>query len=98
MRLKESCFLNCWKVSWLVPVFKNVGERSRVKNYCPAGLFSVVGKVFKRPVNNRLVDHPFSNIQYAFRSPHSIADLLAVVSDRITRAFNRSGAHSSCST
>ena len=34
----------------------------------------------------------FSNIQYAFRSPQSIADLLAVVSDRITRAFNRSGA------
>ena len=102
MCLKESCFPNCWKVSWLVPVFKNVGERSRFKNYCPAGLFSVVGKVFKRPVNNRLVDHPklwpFSNIQYAFRSPQSIADLLAVVSDRITRAFNRSGAHSSCST
>ena len=28
MCLKESCFPNCWKVSWMVPVFKNVGERS----------------------------------------------------------------------
>ena len=28
--LKESCFPDCWKVSSVVPVFKNVGERSLV--------------------------------------------------------------------
>ena len=28
---KESCFPDCWKVSSLVPVFKNVGERSTAK-------------------------------------------------------------------
>ena len=33
--LKDSCFPNCWKVSLVVPVFKNVGERSTTKNYCP---------------------------------------------------------------
>ena len=26
MCLKESCFLNCGQVSWVVPVFKNVGK------------------------------------------------------------------------
>ena len=26
MCLKESCFIGCWKVSLVVPVFKNVGE------------------------------------------------------------------------
>ena len=31
--LKESCFPDCWKVSSVVPVFKNVGERSAAKNY-----------------------------------------------------------------
>ena len=31
--LKESCFPDCWKVSLVVPVFKNVGERSTAKNY-----------------------------------------------------------------
>ena len=31
--LKESCFTDCWKVSLVVPVFKNVGERSTAKNY-----------------------------------------------------------------
>ena len=32
MYLKESCFLDCWKVSLVVPVFKNAGERSAAKN------------------------------------------------------------------
>ena len=29
--LKESCFPGCWKVSLVVPVFKNIGERSTAK-------------------------------------------------------------------
>ena len=39
MRLKESCFPDCWKVSLVVPVFKNVGKRSTAKNYRPVSLF-----------------------------------------------------------
>ena len=34
----------------------------------------------------------FSDFQHGFRSSRSTADLLTVVSDRIARAFNRSGA------
>ena len=95
--LKESCFPDCWKVSSVVPVFKNVGERSTAKNYRPVSLLSVVSKVFEKLVNNRIVDHLekcglFSDFQYGFRSSRSTAGLLTVVSDRITRAFNRSGA------
>ena len=95
--LKESCFPDCWKVSSVVPVFKNVGERSTAKNYPPVSLLSVVSKVFEKLVNNRIVDHLekcglFSDFQYGFRSSRSTADLLTVVSDRIARAFNRSGA------
>ena len=95
--LKESCFPYCWKVSSVVPVFKNIGERSTAKNYCPVSLLSVVSKVFEKLVNNRIVDHLdkcglFSDFQYGFRSFRSTADLLTVVSDRIARAFNRSGA------
>ena len=55
--LKESCFPDCWKVSLVVPVFKNVGERSTAKNYHPVSLLSVVSKVFEKLVNNRIVDH-----------------------------------------
>ena len=95
--LKESCFPDYWKVSSVVPVFKNVGERSTAKNYRPVSLLSVVSKVFEKLVNNRIVDHLekcslFSDFQYGFRSSRSTADLLTVVSDRIARAFNRSGA------
>ena len=47
MCLKESCFPNCWEVSSVVPVFKNVGERSTAKNCLPVSLLSVVSKVFE---------------------------------------------------
>ena len=43
--LNESCFPDCWKVSSVVPVFKNVGENSTAKNYGPVSLLSVVSKV-----------------------------------------------------
>ena len=81
----------------MISVFKNVGERSTAKNYCPVSLLSVVSKVFEKLVNNKIVDHLekcglFSDFQYGFRSSRSTADLLTVVSDRIARAFNRSGA------
>ena len=81
----------------MVPVFKNVGERSTAKNYHPVSLLSVVSKVFETLVNNRIVDYLekcglFSDFQYGFRSSRSTADLLTVVSDRIARAFKRSGA------
>ena len=46
--MKESCFPDCWKVSLVVPVFKNVGERSLTKNYRPVSLLSVVSKVFEK--------------------------------------------------
>ena len=55
MCLKQSCFPDCWKVSSVVPVFKNVGESSTAKNYCPASLLSVVSKVFEKLVNNRII-------------------------------------------
>ena len=81
--LKESCFPDCWKVSSVVLAFKNVGERSTAKNYRPVSLLSVVSKVFEKL---------FSDFQHGFRSCRSTADLLTLVSDRIARAFNRSGA------
>ena len=81
--LKESCVPDWWKAS--------------VKNYRPVNLLSVVSKVFEKLLKNRIVDHlekcgHFSDFQYGFRSCRWTADLLTVVSDRIARAFNSSGA------
>ena len=57
----------------------------------------MVSKVFEKLVTNKIVDHLeksglFSDFQYGFRSSQSTGDLLAVVSGRIARTFNRSGA------
>ena len=75
----------------MVPVLKNVGERSTAKNYRPVSLLSMVSKVFERLVNIRIVNHLekwglLSDFQYGFKSSQSTADLLTVVSDRIVRA------------
>ena len=83
--LKESFFLDCLKVSSVVPVFRNVGA---AKNYHPVSLLSVINKAFENLVNNRIVDYLekcglFSDFQYGFISSRSTADLLTVVSDRI---------------
>ena len=56
-----------------------------------------VKKNLEKFVNNRIVDHLekyslFSDFQYGFRSSRSTADLLAVISDIISRAFNGLGA------
>ena len=95
--LKESCFPDCWKFSSVLPVFKNVGERSTAKNCRPDSLPSVVGKVFEKLANNGPIDHLekcglFSDFQNGFRSSQSTADPLTVVSDRNARVFNSSGA------
>ena len=44
---KESCFPDCWKLPSVVPVFKNVGERSTAKSCCPVSLLSVLVKSSK---------------------------------------------------
>ena len=54
----------------------------------------MVSKIFGKLVNNRLVDHVekcglFPDLQYSFRYSRLSE---SVVSDRIARAFNKSGA------
>ena len=56
--LKESCFPDCWKVSSIVPIFKNIGKRPAAKNYRPVSLLSVVSKVYEKLLNNMIVHHP----------------------------------------
>ena len=57
----------------MVPVYKNVGEMSTAKIYCPVIIFPVVSKLFERLVNYKIVDQLdifglFSDFQYGFRS------------------------------
>ena len=70
--LKESYFSDCWKVSSMLPAFKNVRKRFTARNCHPIGLLYVISKVFEKLVNNRLVDHLekcglFSDFKCGFR-------------------------------
>ena len=103
MTLKKSCFPDCRDISSLVPVFKNISERSRAKKYRPVSLPSVVSKVIEKLVNNRIVDHLekyglFSDFQYGFRSSRSTAYLLTVASSKIARGFLQVFGYLSCGT
>ena len=74
-----------------------LGKCLQLKTTALLVFFLLVSKVLEKLVNNRIVDHLekcdlFSDFQYGFRSSRSTADLLTVVSDRIARAFNKSGA------
>ena len=78
--LKESCLPNCWKISSVVPIFENVWR---------------VIKIFEQLVNNGFLNCLkkcgfFSDSQYGFRS--SWSSWSTILSGRITKAFNRSGA------
>ena len=80
----------------MVPVFKNAGKDLQLKTTALL-IFFLVSKVSEKLVNSRIVDHLekcdlLSDFQYGFRSSRSTVDLLTVVSDRIARAFNSSGA------
>ena len=78
----------------MVPVFKNVGEISAA----PLVFFLWFVKVFEKFVSiTYIVDYLrkcglFYDFQYSLRSSRPTADFLTVASDRIARAFNRSGA------
>ena len=41
----------------MVPVFKNVWERSTAKNYHPVSLLFAVGKFLENLTNNGIFDH-----------------------------------------
>ena len=66
------------------------------KDYRRVSLLTVVSKVFEKLVNSRLVDHVEECGLFSFPVWLQVFSVncrfLTVVSDRIARAFNRSGA------
>ena len=74
--LKKSCFPQCWKVSSVNLVFKNVEESSMAKNYCLASFLPAVTKL-----GDCLEKSGFFLI--SSKTFHSMVDFLSVASDRI---------------
>ena len=91
--VKEKCFPSSWKVSSICPVFKNSGERSSPSQYRPISLLSVISKIFESILNRHILNHLSKNnllvdVQYGFRSARSTADVLTVISHRISEALD----------
>ena len=90
--LKERCFPTSWKTSAVCPVFKNAGEKSAPSQYRPISLLSIISKLFECVINKRVLDHLVKNnllsdVQYGFRSSRSTADVLTVLTHRISEAI-----------
>ena len=74
-------------------MFKNVAVRFTDKNCHPVSILFADCKIFEKLVDNRSFEKYslFSDFQYDFSFSRSTTALLIVLSDRIIRAFNRSG-------
>lgn len=77
----------------MCPVFKNKGERSDPSNYRPISLLSIISKIFEFILNMHLKtyldkNNLLSDNQYGFRSSRSTADVLTVITDRISRSHD----------
>lgn len=73
------------------PVFNNVWEQSLAKNTYPV-TDPVAMKIFKKPEDNRLIDHIkkfslFSDFEYCFKSSNLTVDLLSFLFDGIFYGF-----------
>ena len=86
--------VNCMTWNWLKFWFSPVG----VRFFSLCMFFNLSLSVNNKLVNNTVVDHLeksrlfFFDFQFGFGSSQSTADLLTVVSNRIKKAFNWSGA------
>ena len=86
-------FPDTWKKANVVPVFKNKGDKSVVKNYRPVSLLPIFGKIFEKCLYDAIYryfeeNNLFSNCQSGFREGDScISQLLSITHD-IMKGFD----------
>ncbi|CAH2011323.1 unnamed protein product [Acanthoscelides obtectus] len=79
-----------WKTSYIIPIFKNCGNRENVENYRPITLISLIPKVFESFVADFLKEK-FKNViiaqQHGFCEGKSITSNLLVYHSHIVEAL-----------
>ena len=91
--LREKHFPDSWKISNVCPVYKNSGDQSSPSQYRPISLLSIISKLLESIINKRIMHHLLVNSllsdqQYGFRSCRSTADVLTVITHRVSEALD----------
>lgn len=84
--LNHGIFPVAWKLSYVVPIYKNNGDRNNVENYRPISLMSLIPKLFESIISDFL-NSEFKNIiasqQHGFLQGRSITSNLLVYHEHI---------------
>ena len=90
----DSCiFPNRWKRANVVPVYKNKGDKSVVKNYRPVSLLPIFGKIFEKCIFDSIYtyfedNNLFTNSQSGFRKGDSCVSQLLSITHNILKGFD----------
>ena len=93
LSLDSGIFPEIWKKANVVPVFKNKGDKSAVKNYRPVSLLPIFGKIFEKCLYDTIYgyfegNHLFSDCQSGFRKGDSCVSQLLSITHEIYKGFD----------
>ena len=93
LSLDSGIFPEIWKKANVVPVFKNKGDKSAVKNYRPVSLLPIFGKIFEKILYDTIYgyfkgNHLFSDCQSGFRKGDSCVSQLLSITHEIYKGFD----------
>ena len=94
LSLSQGKFPSIFKHAKVIPLYKNKGSPKNVQNYRPISLLSNLSKVLEKVVYNRLYSffttfNLFSQHQFGFRHGHSTSQLITLLTEKITSAFEK---------
>eukprot|EP00111_Clytia_hemisphaerica_P012773 TCONS_00037565-protein len=90
----ESCiFPDKWKKANVVPVYKNKGDKSVLKNYRPVSLLPILGKIYEKCIFDSVYSYfeenqLFTNSQSGFRKGDSCVSQLLSITHDILKNFD----------
>ena len=90
--IKNSCYLDIWKKSNIVPVHKK-NDKRLVNNYPPVSLLPIFGKIFEKNIFNRMYNFLLNkNLlnpnQSGFRPSDSCINQLIAITHEIFEVFD----------
>ena len=94
--LSEGEFPSSWKTASVVPTAKKGCDSSQPSSYRPISLLPIISKVFECVVNAHLLNYLetnqlLSDSQFGFRHSRSTADILAYLTEQVSRSLEKQG-------